>query len=180
MHGSLARFSGSTIVMIILVSVLSVAGSLAFACAAPLAAIAAFAALTMGRTTGLALVGSALLSNQVVGFGLLHYPQTVDAFAWGATMGISALIAFFVAHVVVERLQGRSPVLMVSLAFVVAFAAYQLALFVSGYPLEGSEATLSPDVVGRVFEVNLVAFGALLILQWVWNVARAGTSAKHA
>jgi hypothetical protein len=180
MHDSFTRFSGSTIVMIILVSALSVIGSLAFACAAPLAAIAAFAALTMGRTTGVALVGTAWLSNQIVGFGLLHYPQTVDTFAWGAAMGVSALIAFFVAHVVVERLQGRSPVLTVPLAFVVAFAIYQMVLFVTGYPLEGSEATLSPDVVGRVFEVDLVAFGALMSLLWAWNLARSATSARPA
>lgn len=180
MHDSLTRFSGSTIVMIILVSALSVIGSLAFACAAPLAAIATFAALMMGRTTGLALVGTAWLSNQIVGFGLLHYPQTVDTFAWGAAMGVSALIAFFVAHVVVERLQGRSPVLTVPLAFVAAFAIYQMALFVTGYPLEGSEATLSPDVVGRVFEVDLVAFGALMILLWAWTLARSATSARPA
>jgi hypothetical protein len=95
-------------------------------------------------------------------------------------MGVSALIAFFVAHVVVERLQGRSPVLTVPLAFVVAFAIYQMVLFVTGYPLEGSEATLSPDVVGRVFEVDLVAFGALMILLWAWNLARSATSARPA
>jgi len=180
MHDSLDRFSGSTIVMIILVSALSVLGSLAFACAAPLAAIAAFAALMMGRTTGLALVATALFANQLVGFGVLHYPQTVDTFAWGAAMGVSALIAFFVAHLVVERLQGRSPMLTVPLAFVVAFATYQMALFVTGYPLEGSEATLSADVVRRVFEVDFVAFGALLVLQWAWTMARGAVSAKHA
>jgi len=180
MHDSLDRFSGSTIVMIILVSALSVLGSLTFACAAPLAAIAAFAALTMGRMTGLALVATALLANQLVGFGVLHYPQTVDTFAWGAAMGVSALIAFFVAHLVVERLQGGSPMLTVPLAFVVAFATYLMALFVTGYPLEGSEATLSADVVRRVSEVDFVAFGALLVLQWAWTMARGAVSAKHA
>jgi hypothetical protein len=70
--------------------------------------------------------------------------------------------------------------LTVPLAFVVAFATYQMALFVTGYPLEGSEATLSADVVRRVFEVDFVAFGALLVLQWVWTMARGAVSAKHA
>lgn len=180
MHDSLARFSGSTIVMIILISALSVIGSLAFACAAPLAAVAAFGALTMSRKTGLALVGIAWLSNQIVGFGLLHYPQTVDTFAWGAAIGVSALVAFFVAHGAMERLRGQSPILTIPLAFLVAFAVYQLVLFVTGYPLEGSDATLSSDVVGRVFEVNLVSFGVLLLLQWASRLVRSVNSAKHA
>jgi len=180
MHGSLARLSGSTIVMIILVSALSVIGSLAFACAAPLAAIAAFAALTMGRTTGLALVGTAWLANQIVGFGILHYPQTADTFAWGAAMGVSALIAFFAAHLVVERLQHQPQVLTIPLAFGVAFSVCQVVLFVTGSPLEGSEATLSSDVVRRVFEVDVVGFGALMILLWAWNLVHRAASAKHA
>lgn len=173
------RFSGSTIVMIVLIAALSITGSLAFACAAPLAAIAALAAFTMSRKTGLALVVTAWLSNQIVGFGLLHYPQTFDAFAWGAALGVSAIVAFLIAYAVVQRLPGRSLALTLPVAFVVAFAAYQLALYVTGLPLEGSEATFSGDVVSRVFEVNLVSFAALVVLQWAWNYFARSESAKH-
>lgn len=179
MHDSLARFSGSTIAMIILISALSVLGSLAVACAAPLAAIAALAALAMSRKTGLALVGIAWLSNQIVGFAFLHYPQTVDTFAWGGAIGISAMVAFWATHMAMERLQRQSPLLTVPLAFLVAFAVYQFVLFVTGYPLEGSDATLSGDVVQRVFEINFVAFGGLLVLLWVSSLVRSASSARQ-
>jgi hypothetical protein len=176
---SLDRFSGTTIAVIGLIVVLSMTGSLVFACAAPLAAIAAFAAWKMSRETGVALVAAAWLSNQIVGFGFLHYPQTFDTFAWGAAIGISAIVAFLVARAVVTRLDGRPLALTLPVAFLVAFAAYQLALFVTGYPLEDSAATLATEVVARVFEVNLVSFAGLLVLYWAWtHVARSAESAK--
>lgn len=181
MHDSFARFSGSTIAMIVLIAALGIVGSLAFACAVPLAAIAALAGLTMSRKTGLALVGTAWLSNQIVGFGFLHYPQTVDTVAWGAAIGISAIVAFLAVRAATGRLQGRSPIVTLPAAFFVAFAVYQLILFVTGYPLEGSEATLSRDVVARVFDVNLVAYTGLLLVQWAWsNFVRSADSASHA
>jgi len=180
MHDSLGRFSRSAIVMITLISALSIFGSLAFACAAPLTAIAAFAGLAMRRKLGLTIVGAAWLSNQIVGFGFLNYPQTVDTFAWGAAIGVSAFVAFFAAHGVMERLRSASPILTTPLVFLVAFCVYQFVLFVMGYPLEGSDATLAGDVIRRVFEVNLVSFGALLLLQWVWSFVRPVASTRHA
>jgi hypothetical protein len=182
MHSdSLTRFSGNVILMIVLIAALSVAGSLAFACAAPLAAIAALAALSMGRTTGVALVVTAWLSNQIVGFGFLHYPQTFDTFAWGAAMGSSAVVAFLVAHALRTRLEDKHVALTLSVTFLVAFAIYQLALFVTGYPLEGSEATFSGDVVARVFQVDVVSFAGLLALYWAWShFVGPSESAKHA
>ncbi|HVX37676.1 MAG TPA: hypothetical protein VHC71_15805 [Hyphomicrobium sp.] len=166
---SFTRFSGSTIVMIVLIAALSITGSLAFACAAPLAAIAALAAFSMSRKTGLALVVTAWLSNQIVGFGLLHYPQTFDTVAWGAALGVSTIVAFLVAHAVVQRIHGGSLILTLPVAFPIAFAIYQLALYLTGMPLEGAEATLSEAVVARVFEVNLVSFAALVVLQLAWS-----------
>ncbi|AGK57266.1 hypothetical protein HYPDE_27933 [Hyphomicrobium denitrificans 1NES1] len=181
MHDSFARFSGGTIVMIVLVAALSIMGSWAFACAAPLAAVAALAGFAMSRKTGLTLVVTAWLSNQIVGFGFLHYPQTFDTFAWGAAIGISAIVAFLAVHAAVGRLQSQSPILTLPLTFVVAFAVYQLVLFVAGYPLEGSEATLSGDIVARVFEVNLASFAGLLLLQWAWgSFVRPVSSTRHA
>jgi len=176
---SFTRFSGSTIVMIVLIAALSITGSLAFACAAPLAAIAALAAFSMSRKTGLALVVTAWLSNQLVGFGLLHYPQTFDTFAWGAALGVSTIVAFLVAHTVVQRMHGQALALTLPVAFLIAFAFYQLALYVMGMPLEGSEATLLGAVVARVFEVNLVSFAALVVFQWAWSHFARSESAER-
>jgi hypothetical protein len=82
---------------IALIAALTVGGSVAFACAAPLAAIAALAALTMRRVEGVALVVTAWLANQLVGFGILDYPLDVSTFGWGGAIGAAAVGGFLAA-----------------------------------------------------------------------------------
>src|SRR5260221_9607261 len=82
-----------------LIAGLSIIGSLVFACAAPFAAIGALAASSMSREQGLMLVIAAWLSNQIVGFGILGYPQNTESFAWGAAIGLAAILAFMGARV---------------------------------------------------------------------------------
>jgi len=78
----------------------------------------------MGRTEGLALVIVSWLANQFVGFVLLSYPHTADSYAWGAAIGVSAVIGFLAARAA-TRAEMSEPVALV-LAFVVAFVAYQI------------------------------------------------------
>ena len=52
----------------------SVVFSLGFACAVPLAAFAAIAALTLGKRDAFVLVGAVWLANQIAGFAINHYP----------------------------------------------------------------------------------------------------------
>src|SRR3954462_4631533 len=80
-------------IWIALVSGSSVLFSLALACATPFAALATVSGLALRRGPALALVGTAWLANQAVGYGLLNYPRTPDSFAWGAAIGIAALAA---------------------------------------------------------------------------------------
>src|SRR5262249_47157523 len=72
---------------IALIAALTVGGSLAFACAAPLAAIAALASLTMRQVEGIALVVMAWLANQLVGFAIPGYPLDLSTFGWGRALG---------------------------------------------------------------------------------------------
>jgi len=71
----------------------SVVFSLGLACAAPFTAFGAAAALTLSRRDALVLVMSVWLANQLVGFTLLHYPWTANAFAWGGALGVVAVLA---------------------------------------------------------------------------------------
>ena len=84
----------------------SVAFTLGFACATPLAAFAAVAALTMTRRDALLLVGLVWLANQCVGFSVLHYPWTAECLAWGAGLGVIALFSVFAAEFSARRLSG--------------------------------------------------------------------------
>jgi len=141
----------------------SVAFSLGFACAVPLAGFAAFAALTTGRNEALLLVLAVFLANQCVGFGLLHYPQTTETFVWGAVLGVVALAATLGAIWTRDHLHiGRFAT--IGAAFLVAFVVYEGLLFaataISGH---GFEAYAMP-VVARIFGINAAAFVGLLAL----------------
>jgi hypothetical protein len=67
--------------------------SLALACATPFAAIATIAGTRMPTRLALTLTTVAWLVNQSVGYFLLGYPRTWDSFAWGAAIGLAALLA---------------------------------------------------------------------------------------
>ncbi len=147
---------------IALIAALSVGGSLAFACAAPLAAISALAATRMDSRTGLALTVTAWLSNQIVGYGILDYPVTANSFAWGGAIGIAAVLAFLSARGIDTK---RPPQIFgLALAFLIAFAAYELALYAAGFVLGGSDAAFSFAIVARIFAINAVAFAGLLLV----------------
>jgi hypothetical protein len=145
-----------------LVAGLSVLGSLAFACAAPLAAIAALAATKMRAAEGLALVAAAWLANQLVGYLLLDYPQTFESFAWGAAIGIAALAGFAAAHAVSRA--GMPEVAALLLALGAAFVAYEATLFAATAVLSSSEEAFSIAIVGRIFAINAIAFAGLVLL----------------
>jgi hypothetical protein len=142
---------------------LSVAGSLAFACVAPLAAIAALAALTMGRAEGGTLVVTAWLANQIVGFGVHGYPLDAGTFAWGAAIGAAALFGFLAAYQI-RGLRFWEPFRAIS-ALVVAYAAYEVTLYAAAMVLGGSETAFTPAILGHVFAINAVAFAGFLILE---------------
>ena len=147
---------------IALVAALAVGGSLAFACAAPLAAIAALAALTMRRVAGVVLVVTAWLANQIVGFGILHYPPDVSTFGWGGAIGAAAVFGFLAAQWAVQL---KVPsVFRLGLTLVVAYAVYEVALFAYGVMVGGSDAAFTPEIVARIFVINAIAFAGLLVL----------------
>jgi hypothetical protein len=80
------------------VAAASVAFSLGLACAVPLAAFAAAAALTLSRQDALVLIIAVWLANQLVGFAVLDYPWTTSAFAWGAALGAVAILPLLLAN----------------------------------------------------------------------------------
>lgn len=128
--------------------------SLVYACAIPFAALATLAALKTDRRDMAASVALVWLVNQVIGYGFLGYPWTWDSFAWGGVIGVSAAFALLTALVLAPRRPGR---FAVSLPFIGAFSAYELALYVASFVLPGSDAAFAPGVLRQVFLVNLVA-----------------------
>jgi hypothetical protein len=141
---------------------LSVAGGLVFACVAPLIAIAALAGSKMDRGSGFALVIAAWLANQIVGYGFLDYPQTFYSFAWGIAIGFATVLAYLVVRAGTANI--NPPSLGLVLGFLVAFTTYELALYATGLALSAADGAFAADIVGRIFEINLIAFVGLLAL----------------
>lgn len=154
-------FLGSTL-WIALVIALAMFGSFAYACAAPLAAIAALAALTLGRTEGLILVVATWLINQFVGHVLLSYPHTFSSHAWGLAIGAGTIVGFLAARAVTRRDLSRW--LVVPLVFLTAFVFYQVGMFASASSFTSAERAFSTAIVQEVFLINVVGFAGFLLV----------------
>lgn len=140
----------------------SVAFTLGFACAAPLAAFAGVGALTMPRRQALLLVSLVWFANQAIGFGVLRYPWTADTLAWGAGLGVVALLATLAAEWSAKRSNGLHPFLSSTLAFLAAFAVYEGLLFAASLISQSGVEDYAPTIVGRIFAINAAAFIGLL------------------
>ena len=116
----------------------SIGFSLLFACATPFVALVTLAALSMTRRDALIVTGAVWLANQAVGYGILDYPRTFDSYAWGVAIGVAALLALFAARTIGEQVERRGPFVATGAAFGVAFAIYELTLYISAFWLPSS------------------------------------------
>ena len=145
--------------------------SFVFACAAPFAALAAIAALNMRRLDAALTILLAFAINQVVGFGFLGYPHDAATIAWGAGIGVSAMLGLGAALIVVRLAAGSGYVLSLALAFIAAFAAYQLGLQGAGLLIGTGEHGLSAEVVRWVLQMNALALALLAGVQKLGQLA---------
>lgn len=138
----------------------SIAFSWAFACAAPFAAFAAAASLTMARRDALTLIAAVWLANQAVGFALLGYPADATTLAWGAVLGVAAIAATLVAQLCAARLADVTGLARAGATLVAAYMAYEVVL-VAVTPLLGGIESFTPAIVGQVFALNAFGFVGL-------------------
>lgn len=146
----------------------SVAFTLGLACAVPLAAFAAVAALTMNRTDALVTIGLVWFANQCAGFGLLGYPWTVESVGWGLGLGVIGLAAAELAR------RGAGPGhyagahhadLMASTgAFATAFVVYEGAVLAGCWAVGTCAEAMEPTVIGRIFLINAASFVGLMVV----------------
>lgn len=143
----------------------SLALTLGFACAAPLAAVAAVAALVFDFGAAMVAVFAVWLTNQIVGFTVLHYPMDATTLAWGGALGLLGFAALLAARVTLARLSG---LLGAAVAFLAAFAAYEGLLFVVDVGAGLDPSVFALPVVARIFAINAAAFGALVAARALW------------
>ena len=142
----------------------SVAFSLGLACAVPLAAFAAAAAVSLPRRDALLLILLVWLANQLVGFTVLHYPWTASTFTWGVVLGAVAILATLAGQWTAGRLVDARRAFTLTATFLIAFAVYEAALFVVSATLLGGTEIYTAAIQGRIFAINAAAFVALLAL----------------
>ena len=158
-HDETAMKSATPMPWVALIAVLSVGGSYVYACAAPFAAIGALAARKMDLATALTLILLAWIANQIVGYGLLGYPQTANSFAWGGAIGLGSVAALFASRMIGNL--GWGTVAATIASFAVAFIAYEATLYLASFGLGGSDA-FSFEIVARILGINAVAFAGIL------------------
>jgi hypothetical protein len=138
--------------------------SLGLACAVPLAAFAAAAALSLSRRDALTLILLVWAANQLIGFTLLDYPWTATTFAWGVALGLVAIFATLAGRWVVRRSMKAGEAVTFTATFLTAFAVYEAALFAISEALLGGTEIYTAAIQGRIFAINAAAFVGLLVL----------------
>lgn len=147
---------------IVLVAVMSVAFSLVFACAAPFAALAAYAGALLTRRMAVVLVAAAWAANQLTGFLLLGYPRQWDSVGWGLAIGVAAVVAALVA----ARLRHAAlrPVVALTLSLASASMTYEVILLAAAQVLPSGPDAFSWAVIAYVLRIDALAFAGLLLL----------------
>lgn len=146
-----------------LLIIASVAFTFAFACAVPFAAFAAATALTLPRRDALVLMLGVWLANQLTGFMFMNYPLDANTLAWGAALGVTALVSMFAARITTARLKHVQPFLRGAVAFLVAFTAYEISCYTFALMLGGVE-DFTLAIQSRIFALNAAAFVGLFAL----------------
>jgi len=154
----LPDFAGSRsapLFCLVLLIAASASASLVFACAAPFAAFAVVAAAMLRPRSAMLVLVAAWLTNQIIGFGVLNYPRTLDAAAWGAVICLAAVAATAVASFVFDRWAAMGRFALYPIAFVASFAAYELAL-AAAIPALGGAEDFTATIVSRIALASVV------------------------
>jgi hypothetical protein len=142
----------------------AVLGSFALACATPFAALATMLALALPMRRGFALIGVAWALNQVIGYGALGYPPTVNSLLWGAAIGLAALGATGLAYRLAPRLTAMPLPARAALTLAGAFVVFEVVLFGVGVAL-GETASFSLAIVTEIGTINALWLVGLLIIE---------------
>jgi hypothetical protein len=128
--------------------------SFAFACATPFAAFAVVAAAMLPLPRALLVVAGAWLINQGIGFGVHHYPIDAKTILWGVVIGVAALVATAASAAVLRALDRSSALLVLAVAWICAYGAYELTLF-AATPALGGAGAFTAAIVARLGMISL-------------------------
>jgi len=129
--------------------------SFALACATPFAAFAVVAAAMLPIRPAILVVIGAWLVNQTIGFGALHYPINASTVAWGFVIGAAALAATVSCAGVLRTSPFSRTPLVLGLALLCTYSAYELTLL-AATPFLGGAGAFTVAIVARLGLLNIV------------------------
>jgi hypothetical protein len=132
-----------------------------------LAAFGVAAALTLPSRDALRLICGVWFADQVVGYTVIHYPWTANSLAWGAILGVAAVLATLTAQRTVQRSSGQPRAVKALGALLAAFIVYEGVLFVPALAGLGGLGSFAPAIMGRIFAINAGALIGLLGLNYL-------------
>ena len=135
----------------------------ALSCVTPFAALAVALAGTIGLRASLRIVIVVWFANQVIGFGLFHFPLTVNAVLWGMAIGGSAVATTIVASMVMKYGSFWAAPLRLGVALLLSFGFYELTLLGAAVFLGGFE-TFRAAVVAQLALVNAISLVGMVVL----------------
>jgi hypothetical protein len=138
--------------------------SFVFACATPFPAFAVLAAMTLSRPDAIRTTVALWMVNQVIGYGMLGYPRTVNSVAWGLAIGVAAVSCTLIARPIIRRLSAARGPIRTAAALGATFAVYEAALFTLAVAGLGGTGSFAAPIVGRVLAINVAAFAGLYAL----------------
>jgi hypothetical protein len=150
-------------IWLLILTVAAVGATVALSCVTPFAGLAVALAGTVGLCTSLRVMIAVWVMNQLIGFGLFHFPGTRDTFLMGVAIGAAAIIGTIAAGAVLNRVRTRRVLLRLSVAVMVSFVSYELALLAPVMFL-GDLETFRPAIVAELALVNVVALIGMVAL----------------
>jgi hypothetical protein len=156
---------------LVLLAAAGASTSLIFACATPFAAFAVLAAAIQPLRPALFTIAAVWVVNQAIGFGVLHYPRTLDAAAWGLMIALAAGAATVAAAQAFRRLESLGRFAVYPIALLVSYATYELCLL-AVTPVLGGEGAFTLEIIGRLGFLNAIWLASLAALYEVGRAVR--------
>jgi hypothetical protein len=153
----------ASVTWMLILTLAAIGVTFALSCIAPFAALAVALAGTIGLRASLRIVIVVWFANQVIGFGLFHFPLTANAFLWGMAIGGAAVATTIVASVVMKYASFWAAPLRLGVALLLGFGFYEMTLLGAAVFLGGFE-TFRPAVVAQLALVNTVSLAGVVVL----------------
>jgi hypothetical protein len=156
----------ASFIWVMILAVAVIAGSLALSCVTPFAALAVALGGTVGLRASLRTMTLVWFTNQIVGFGFLHFPRTANTFLWGVAIGGAALLTTIVASVVMKYGSSWVTPLRLGIALLLSFGVCEMTLLGAAVLLGGLE-TFRPAIVAQLALINAVSLVGIVVLNEV-------------